>query len=52
VTGSFSGQGRGSGLPFDTQPFCFLATLRGEKMIRLEWFASPEDAFAAAGIQP
>lgn len=52
ATGTFSGRGRGSGYQFDPQPFCFLVTLRGEKMIRFEWFAEPEEAFAAADIDP
>jgi ketosteroid isomerase-like protein len=52
ATGSFSGRGRGSGYQFDPQPFCFLVTLRGENMIRFEWFADTEDAFRAAGIDP
>jgi hypothetical protein len=52
ATGNFSGRGRGSGYQFDPQPFCFLVTLRGENMIRFEWFADTEDAFRTAGIDP
>ena len=50
VTGVFSGRGIVSGYEFDPQPFGFLVTFRDGRMIRYEWFASPEEARAAAGL--
>ena len=50
VTGVWGGRGRTSGAGFDPQPFGFLVTLRDGRMIRYEWFASPEEARAAAGL--
>jgi ketosteroid isomerase-like protein len=44
VTGQFSGRGRASGVRFDPQPFGFVVSMRGDRMIRYEWFASPEEA--------
>jgi ketosteroid isomerase-like protein len=52
VTGRFSGRGRGSGAQFEPQPFGFLVTLRDGKMIRYEWFAGPDEALRAVGIEP
>jgi ketosteroid isomerase-like protein len=52
ATGVFSGRGRASGAQFDPQPFGFIVTLRGEKMIRYEWFAGPQEALQAAGVEP
>jgi ketosteroid isomerase-like protein len=49
VTGRFSGRGRASGVKFDPQPFGFVVTLRGDRMIRYEWFASPEEARQSVG---
>ena len=31
-------------------PFAVVITLRDGKMSRYEWFVSPEDALAAAGV--
>jgi hypothetical protein len=44
VIGEFSGRGRASGVRFDSQPFGFVVSLRGDRMIRYEWFSSPEEA--------
>ncbi len=48
--GTFRGRGRGSGVELGSTPFAVVITLRDGKMARYEWFVSPEDALAAAGV--
>jgi ketosteroid isomerase-like protein len=50
AVGRWTGRGRGSSYKFDPQPYAFLVTLHEGQIIRYEWFALPEEAFAAAGI--
>jgi ketosteroid isomerase-like protein len=49
--GTFSGRGRVSGLGVGPAPFAIVVTLRDGKLERFEWFASPEDALRAAGVE-
>jgi ketosteroid isomerase-like protein len=51
ATGLFTGRGRGSGAQFDPVPFGFIVTLRDGRMIRYEWFAGPQEALQAAGLE-
>jgi ketosteroid isomerase-like protein len=48
--GTFRGRGRGSGAEFAPVPFALVVTLRDGKLVRFEWFASPDDALRAAGV--
>ena len=50
ATGVFRGRGKSSGYQFDPVPFGFIAWLRDGLMIRFEWFAGPEEARRAAGL--
>jgi ketosteroid isomerase-like protein len=50
AVGRWTGRGRGSSYKFEPQPYAFLATLREGQIIRYQWFAEPQEAFAAAGI--
>jgi ketosteroid isomerase-like protein len=50
--GSFRGRGKGSGLGFGPAPFAIVVTLRETRVVRYEWFSSPEDALRAAGAPP
>ena len=45
--GTFRGRGRGSGMEFGPAPFAVGVTLRDGKLVRYEWFASPDDALHA-----
>jgi ketosteroid isomerase-like protein len=51
ATGTFTGRGRGSGIAFGPLMFAVVATQRDGKLIRYEWFAEPEDALRAVGLQ-
>ena len=44
ATGTFTGRGKVSGIPFDRQPFGVVLTYRGDEVIRFEWFNDPEEA--------
>ena len=48
--GTFRGRGRGSGVELGDAPFAIVVTQRDGKLVRYEWFASPEDALRAAGV--
>ena len=48
--GTFLGRGRGSGVELRPAPFAVVVTQRDGKMMRYEWFVSPEDALRAAGV--
>jgi len=50
ATGTFTGRGRGSGMPFGPMPFAVVATLREGRLVRYQWFAEPEEAMRAAGL--
>ncbi len=52
ATGTFSGRGRGSGMPFGPLPFAVVTTQRDGRLVRYEWFAEPEEALRAAGVEP
>ena len=47
VTGSWTGEGTGSGVRLET-PFASLLTLRDGKVVRYEWFREKAEALAAA----
>ena len=49
VLGTLHGRGRGSGLDFERRQG-HIWTFRDGKLIRLEWFNSPDAALIAAGI--
>jgi ketosteroid isomerase-like protein len=44
ATGTFTGRGKASGVPFGPQSFGVVLTYREDKVIRLEWFNDPEEA--------
>jgi ketosteroid isomerase-like protein len=48
VTGRWTGQGTGSGVPLET-PFSSALTLRSGKVVRYQWFREKEEALMAAG---
>jgi ketosteroid isomerase-like protein len=50
ATGTFTAQGRGSGIAFGPLTFAVVATQREGRLIRYEWFAQPEDALRAVGL--
>jgi ketosteroid isomerase-like protein len=49
VTGNVHGRGRGSGIEFDL-PVAWVATFRGEMLVRLQTYPDRQEALAAAGI--
>jgi ketosteroid isomerase-like protein len=48
VTGTFTGRGKGSGMAFDPSPFAILLTMRGDRLVRFEWFIDAAEAEEAA----
>ena len=52
ATGTFTGRGRGSGMPFGPLPFAVVATQRDGRLVRYEWFAEAEEALRAGGVEP
>ena len=52
ATGTFTGRGRGSGMPFGPMTFAVVTTQRDGKLVRYEWFAEAEEALRAAGAEP
>ena len=44
-----SGRGKGSGLPL-TEKFFGVYTIRDDKVVRIEWFTTREQALEAAGL--
>jgi ketosteroid isomerase-like protein len=52
ATGTFTGRGRASGMPFGPLPFAVVATQRDGRLVRYEWFGEPEEALRAAGVEP
>ena len=52
VTGTFSGRGRASGMPFGPMPFAVVVTQRHGRLVRYEWFGEREEALRAAGVDP
>jgi ketosteroid isomerase-like protein len=50
VTGRFVARSKGSGVPID-QPFGHVFTVRDSKLLRHEWYRTPAEAYAAAGIE-
>jgi ketosteroid isomerase-like protein len=49
VLGRACARGASSGIAID-QPAAWLASLRGEKIVRFESFSDPQDALEAAGL--
>jgi ketosteroid isomerase-like protein len=50
VTGTFKARGRGSGMELPDAPFAVVVTQRDGKLVRYEWFNTPEDALRAGGV--
>lgn len=50
ATGTFRARGRASGMELADAPFAVVVTQRDGKLVRYEWFNTPEEAFAAAGV--
>ena len=50
VTGSWTGQGTGSGVRLEN-PFSSLLTLRNGKVVRYEWFREKAEALDAVGLR-
>jgi ketosteroid isomerase-like protein len=44
ATGTWEGRGKVSGARFADEPFAVVLTFRGDRVARLEWFNSPEEA--------
>ena len=49
VTGRWTGEGTGSGVPLENH-FASVLTLRGGKVIRYEWFRERAEALEAVGL--
>jgi ketosteroid isomerase-like protein len=49
VTGRWTGEGTGSGVPLET-PFSAALTLRDGEVVRYEWFREKAEALEAAGV--
>ena len=49
VSGSWTGEGTGSGVPMETT-FSSLLTMRDGKIVRYQWFRGKAEALAAAGL--
>lgn len=50
ATGTFQARGRGSGMELSDAPFAVVVTQRNGKLVRYEWFNTPEEALDAAGV--
>jgi ketosteroid isomerase-like protein len=48
VAGTFTGRGKGSGMVFDPAAFAVLLTMRGDRLVRFEWFSDAAEAEQAA----